>query len=118
MANEFLVSVLVIGFAAIITVSTLYLVLKLLDWKEKPLPGAHSRIFNIALVSLVTAVAMLLIVDVELIVILPSIKGGLLTLVEEIDLFATAVVVSLIVLVFMLLRGVRERDKRLRGKQH
>lgn len=115
MAAELLFSVLIISFAAIVTVSTLYLVLRLLDWKENPLPGAHSRIFNIALVSLVTAVAMLLIVDVELMVILPSITGGLLTLIEQIDLFATAIIALLIVFVFTLLRGVRKRSGRSRA---
>jgi hypothetical protein len=67
MINEFLLRAVILSFDAIVTVFMLCLVTRLLHWaKDKPLPGAHNRIFNIALMSLVTAVAMLLIVDVEM----------------------------------------------------
>jgi len=112
MISEFLLPAVILTFDVIVTVFALYLVTRLLHWaKDKPLPGAHNRIFNIALVSLVTAVAMLLIVDVEMIVIFPAIKSGLLTLIEEIDLFATGVIVVLIVFVFITLRRIKRETK-------
>jgi hypothetical protein len=112
MLSELLLAALVLSFDAILVVSALYLVARLLDWsKDMPLPGAHNRIFNIAVVSLVTAIAMLLIVDVEMIVIFPAVKSGLLTLVEEIDLLATGVIVMLIVFVFITLRRIKSETK-------
>ena len=103
---------MILIFDAIVTVFALYLVTRLLDRaKDKPLPGGHNRIFNIAVVSLVTAIAMLLIIDVEMIVIFPAVKSGLLTLVEEIDLFATGVIVMLIVFVFITLRRIKRETE-------
>jgi hypothetical protein len=109
MSSEFLVAGLILALDVVVTVLMLYLVTKLLDWsKDKPLPGVQSRIINIASVSLLGAVAMLLILDVELIAILPNIKGGLLALVEEIEMFATAVILLLIVFVFIMLRRIKK----------
>jgi Kef-type K+ transport system membrane component KefB len=111
MSSEFLFGVLMLTFGAVAAGFTLYLAARLIEWsKDKPLPGGQNRIVNIAVVSLTAAVAMLLIVDVELIAVLLStgIKSGLLTLLEEIDLFATAAVVLLIVLVFIMFRRIRK----------
>jgi hypothetical protein len=117
MLSEILLAALVLSFAAILVVSALYLVAKLFDWsKDKPLPGTHNRILNIAVVSLVTSIMMLLIVDVEMIVILPAVKSGLLTLVEEIDLLATGVIVMLIVFVLITLRRIRRETKSIEGR--
>jgi hypothetical protein len=111
MLSEFFLAALVLSIDAVLVVSGLYLVTKLLDMsKDKPFPGAHNRIFNIAVVSLAAATLMLLIVDVEMIVLFPEVTGGLLALIEEIDLVATGVIVMVIVFVFIAL-------KRIRGEQ-
>lgn len=112
MLSEFFLAALLLSFDAILVVSALYLVARLLDWsKDKPLPGAYNRIFNIAIVSLAAAISMLVIVDVEMIVIFPAVKSDLLALVEEIDLFATGVIVMLIVFVFVTLRRIKRETK-------
>jgi hypothetical protein len=110
--SEFLLAALVLGFDAILIVLALFLVVRLLDWsKGMQLPGAHNRIFKIAVVSLVTAIVMLFIVDVEMTVILPAIKSNLLTLIEEIDLIATGVIAILIVFVFITVRRMKRDQK-------
>jgi len=112
MLSEFFLAVLVLGIDAVLVVSALYLVTRLLDWsKDKLLPGAYNHVLNIAIVSLTAAISMLVIVDVEMIVIFPAIKGGLLTFVEEIGLFATGVIGLLIVSVFVTLRRIRKETK-------
>jgi hypothetical protein len=111
MLSEFFLAALVLGIDAVLVVSGLYLVTKLLDMsKDKPLPGAYDRIFNIAVVSLAAATLMLLIVDVEMIVIFPAVTSGLLALVEEIDLVATGVIVMVIVFVFIALKRIRREQ--------
>jgi hypothetical protein len=62
-------------------------------------------------VSLVTAIVMLFMVDVEMTVILPAIKSNLLTLIEEIDLIATGVIAILIVFVFITVRRMKRDQK-------
>jgi amino acid transporter len=116
MSTDFLFAMLVLAFGGIAVGLMLYLVSRLLDWsRDKPLPGAHSRILNITLVSLVTAAAMLLIVDVELIAfVLSPARGTLITMLEEIDLFATAVIVLLIIFVFITFRRIRKESGRER----
>ena len=111
MLSEFFLAVLVLSIDAVLVVSALYLVTRLLDMsKDKPLPGAYNRIFNIAVVSLAAAISMLLIVDVEMIVIFPKVTGGLLALIEEIDLVATGVIVMVIVFVFVALKRIRREQ--------
>jgi hypothetical protein len=111
MLSEFFLAALVLSIDAILVVSALYLVARLLDWsKDKPLPGAYNRVFNIAIVSLTAAISMLVIVDVEMIVIFPEVTGGLLALIEEIDLVATGVIVMVIVFVFVALKRIRREQ--------
>jgi amino acid transporter len=113
MPSESLVAVLVLGLAGVVVVATLYLIMRLLDWsKDRALPGEHNRIFNIALASLVAVIAMLLIVDTEMALVLPSLKSSLVNLIEEIDLVATGLILLLIVFSFMMLKRGRG-DRRM-----
>jgi amino acid transporter len=114
MLTDFVLAMLMLAFGGIAVGLMLYLATRLLDWsRDKPLPGAHNRILNITLVSLMAAGAMLLIVDVELIALVLSPAGSsLIALLEEIDLLATAVIAFLIVFVFITLRRIKKESSR------
>jgi hypothetical protein len=98
-----------LAFAAIVTVTTLFIVLKLLDLtKDRPLPGSQSRVLNAAIVGLVCTVAMLLLADVELIAILTTVVEPLRTLIEGIDLVASAIVALVFLAVLFTLRRAKK----------
>ena len=54
--------------------------------------------------------AMFLLVEIEMAVIFPSIKGALLMLMETIDLVVTAIIVLALVVVFVMLRSARRQE--------
>jgi hypothetical protein len=98
-----------LAFASIVVMITLFIVARLLDLtKSRPLPGSQSRIMNTAIIGLVCTVVMLLLVDLELIAIFPSVVEPLRTLVESIDLAASAIVALVFLVVLFTVRRAKK----------
>jgi hypothetical protein len=60
-------------------------------------------------VSLVTFVAVLLLLDIELVTLLYVLKEPVVTLVEQIDLAVSAVIAALILIMLLSVRSIRKR---------
>jgi hypothetical protein len=60
-------------------------------------------------VSLVTFVAVLLLLDIELVTLLYVLKEPVVTLVEQIDLAVSAVIATLILIMLLSVRSMRKR---------
>lgn len=110
MVEEFLMAFITLGLSAVMVVSTLYIVLRLLAWAgDKPLPGAQNRVFSIAFVSLVAVVAMLLLLDIELIATFSFVRESLVVLIEAVDIVASIIVAVLVIITFAFLRAAKRQ---------
>jgi hypothetical protein len=108
--------VAIVGFAAsaVVITLTLYLITQILAWSSaKPVPGEMNPLVNVAIVSTVLVIALLLVVDIELTLTLQNVSETASLLLETVDL-ATMAIVGVIVLIMLaaLKRVSRKRTGR------
>lgn len=89
--------------------STLYSLARFLHWsRSRPLPGAQNPVLNVAVVGLVAVVAMLLILDVELMGVFGSLKEPVLMIFEATDLLAVIVASLAVIMILLRLKRIRQ----------
>jgi uncharacterized membrane protein len=107
--SEILIIILFV-LQAVVMGSTLYLAAKFLDWsRSRPLRGAKSAVFNFVVVGVATVIAFLLLLDIELVELYGALKEGALIILEASDIAIVIMVSVLLIVVFQLLKRIRQQ---------
>jgi hypothetical protein len=104
--------VAIVGFAAsaVVITLTLYLVTQILAWSSaKPLPGEKNPLVNVAIVSTVLVIALLLVLDIELTLTFQNISETASLLLETIDLATMAIVGAIVLLMLAVLKRLSRK---------
>jgi cytochrome bd-type quinol oxidase subunit 2 len=104
----------IVGFAAtaVVIALTLYLVTRILAWSSaKPLPGEKNPLTNIAIISTVLVIALILILDIELTLTLQNIRESVSALLETIDLVVMAIVGVVVLIMLTLLNRISKKQR-------
>lgn len=90
---------------AVVTVFALYLLAKILIWSKRPhLRESRRPLFIVALVTSVTMVAILLLLEIELIAVFRTPQERIMTIVAAIDVAALLVVAICVSVIFLAIR--------------
>ena len=93
----------------LVIISTLYSLGRLLHWSQsRPLPGTQNPVLSIAVVCLVAVVAILLLLDVELMAVFGSLKEPVLTIFEATNLLAVIAVSLAVIVILTMLKRIKQ----------
>jgi hypothetical protein len=106
--------VAIVGFAAsaVVITLTLYLITQILAWSSaKPLPGEKNPLVNVAILSAVLVIALLLILDIELTLTLQTVGESVSLLMETIDLATMTIVGAIVLIMLAVLKQVSKKRR-------
>lgn len=93
----------------LVIISTLYSLGSLLHWSQsRPLPGTQNPVLSIAVVCLVAVVAILLLLNVELMGLFGSLKEPVLTIFEATNLLAVIAVSLAVIMILTMLKRIKQ----------